>query len=80
MMEAAIGLLQHVFEVVEAGIADEIGPHHLESGIGIVEPGEARDRFGRKTRPRLGHIEAAVAGESGKEHALEGKRRRFTAR
>src|SRR4029450_12411021 len=80
MMEAAIGLLQHVFEGVEAGITEEIGPSHLESGVRIVEPGEASDRFGRKTRPRLGYIEAAVAGESGKEHALEGKRRRFTAR
>ena len=56
MMEAAIGLLQHGFEVGEAGIADEIGAHHPEGGIGIVEPGEPGDRLGLESRGQASGI------------------------
>ncbi len=80
VMEAAIGLFQHGFEVGKAGIAFEERTHDAIGGVGIVEAGERGDLVAREPRPGLRHQEAAVARHGGKERALEGERRRFAAR
>src|SRR6476620_7251244 len=77
VMEAAIGFVEHGFEVIEARIALEIRTHDAVGGLLIIEPGEAFDLGGRKTRPRFRHIEPAVAGKTRKERPFEGKGLRF---
>ena len=80
MMEAAIGLFQHGFQIGKARIAFEEGAHHAVGGIGIIEAGEPCDRVRLKLGPRLRHEEAAVARERGKQRSFKGKRRRFAPR
>ena len=77
VMEAAIGVVEHGFEVGEARIALEIGAHDAVGGFCIVEAGEGFDLGGRKTRPGFRHIEAAVAGKTREQRPFEGKGLRF---
>ena len=59
--------------VIEARIALEIRAHDAVGGLLVVEPGECFDLRRRKTRPGFRHIETAVAGETRKQCAFEGK-------
>ena len=77
VVKAAIGLVEHGFEIGEARIALEIGTQNAVGGVGIIETGERGDLARRETRPAFRHIEPAVAGEAGEQRAFEGKRRRF---
>ncbi len=80
VMEAAIGLFQHGFEIGETGIAFEIRAHDPIGRIRVIEAGERGDLIRLKPRPGFRHIEAAVAGEGSEQRALKGDRGRFTAR
>ena len=79
MAEGVVGFPRHAGEF---GIRDGARGErrdHLAGDLGIGTAGESRDLRGVERRPRLRHIEAAVAGEPGEGHVDEAERRGLAA-
>ncbi len=70
MAEGAVGFLRHAGEVGVRDAAADEGLEHLDRHLGVRAAGEARDLIRRQRRPRLGHVKAAIAGQT-REHHLD---------
>src|SRR3984885_5973648 len=79
MPEGAVGFAHHAGEVgVSDGVAGE-KPDYVDGHLGIGPAGKARDRCALELRPRLRHVETAVAGEAREHHLGEAQARGFPA-
>ena len=73
--EAAIGLAPMRAKVVLVDAPADERPHDAGGELGIVEPDQRASSPRGQRGQLLRHIEAAVAGEAGEQHVVEGKRR-----
>jgi hypothetical protein len=74
VVEAGIGLGDHLAQVLEARIAFQERPHHAVGDLVVIEAGHVSDFLRAESRPILRHIEAAIAGEPGEQRPFEEKR------
>ena len=71
MAEGGIGLIRHAAEIGVGDLAADEGTDHLDRDFPIGAAEKGGDGLGRKLRPDLGHVEAAVAGKPGQHHVAE---------
>ncbi len=77
MAEPVIGLARHAGEIARRRRAADERPDHVAGEFRIGAAGEGGDGRGVESRPGLGHIEAAVAGEPGEGDVEKALRRGF---
>ena len=75
MTEPAIGRGDHLLQIgIGNGACDE-RRHDREGHLLVGAPAQLAEVMGRDLRPARGHIEAAVAGQTGQQHIFKAKLR-----
>ncbi len=71
MTERGVGLVGHAPEIGVGNLVADKRADDIDRDFPIGPAEKSRDGFGRKLRPRFGHVKAAVAGKPGQHHVAE---------
>ena len=79
MMESRVGLFDHLLQIDIVNLSAHKGRHHRKSHFCVGLASKRSNLIEAQFRPRRGHVEPAVTGQTRQQRLVEGKRRRLSA-